>query len=45
MIDSIDSDDPGSVCQCGHPFPAFFSILDGFNGINTQNPCPLFDRT
>lgn len=40
----LDLDDPKCICKCGHPFPAFYAILNGFNGDPPPDSCPLFDR-
>lgn len=39
----IDLDDSQGCCECG-PFPGFYALLNGFNGV-AQKPCPKFDRT
>lgn len=41
---NVDFDDPNSCCGCGHPFPAFYDLLDGFNGVTTSKPCSLLDK-
>lgn len=40
----IDLDDPRCDCKCGYPFPAFYAILNGFNGGPPPAKCPLFNR-
>lgn len=43
IIENIDLIDPFKECQCDRPFPAFYYMLDGYNGVAVSKSCPLFD--
>lgn len=40
----VDNDDALCDCKCGHPFPSFYAILNGYNGSPPPASCPMFDR-
>lgn len=40
----VDIDDPLCDCQCGYSFPAFYAILNGYNGNPPPPNCPKFNR-
>jgi len=40
----VDKDDVFCDCQCGHPFPSFRAILEGFAGAPLPQSCARLDR-